>query len=240
MRDQIIRIEALQGLRATLESMARDLRLGGACLPTDGNFVSLSGTDSATADTIVTRTGLVRQNRSCIRTALRRRLQQTSRALKVDSISGFAIGMRAMIWHPNGTGELFTITGINTSRRKLLTGATFAQTYPKTSGVYAIDERAYSIDTSSAPSPVLTIAANGDAPMPFAAGIENLNVRYELARNCPPCDIVDAPAPGSDDWRLVNQILITATVRSLKPLRNGQYFRRTGRISAKPRNLLPG
>jgi prepilin-type N-terminal cleavage/methylation domain-containing protein len=238
MQDQILLAETQQGLRSTLESMARDLRLGGACLPITGDFVVLDGTDSATADTITTRTGLVRPNLSCVSTALTANMGQSSNTLQVGTNSGFTVGMRALIRNPNGSGESFTITSVSGSTT-MKTSGSWTQSYPSTSGVYAVDERTYAIDKSNPSSPVLTIAANGSAPVPFAYGVENLTIKYLLNRNCPPCDIIDAPPPADDQWRIVNEILITVTVRSRTPARNGQYIRLTGQISAKPRNLLP-
>jgi prepilin-type N-terminal cleavage/methylation domain-containing protein len=238
MQDQTLLVETQQGLRSTLESMARDLRLGGACLPVTGDFVVLDGTDSATSDTITTRTGLVRPNLSCVSTALSADMAQTASTFTVGSSSGFTVGMRALIRHPNGSGESFTITAVPSATTIQKSGG-WTQAYPASSGVYAVDERAYAIDTSNASLPVLTIAANGNSAVPFAYGVENLTVKYLLARNCPPCDIIDAPPAADDQWRMVNAIMITVTVRSRTTARNGQYIRLTGRISAKPRNLLP-
>ena len=238
MQDQILLVETQQGLRSTLESMARDLRLGGACLPITGDFVVLDGTDSASTDTVTTRTGLVRPNLSCVSTALTADMTKTTTQLRVGSTDGFTVGMRALIRNPNGTGESFTITAV-TPPTTLNTSTGWTQDYPASSGVFAVDERAYAVDTSNSSLPVLTVGANGSGPVPFAFGVENLTVRYRLARNCPPCDIIDAPAPTDDQWRVVNEILLTVTVRSRTKASNGQYVRLTGRISAKPRNLLP-
>jgi len=238
MQDQILLVETQQGLRSTLESMARDLRLGGACLPLTGDFVILDATDSATTDSITTRTGLVRPNLSCISTALSADMARTATTIPVGTSSGFTVGMRALIRNPNGTGESFTITAVP-SATTLRKSGSWTQAYPATSGVFAVDERTYAVDTSNAALPVLTVASNGSTAVPFAYGVENLTIKYLLARNCPSCDIVDAPAVASDDWRIVNEILVTTTVRSRTTARNGQYIRLTGRISAKPRNLLP-
>ncbi|HVO25339.1 MAG TPA: prepilin-type N-terminal cleavage/methylation domain-containing protein [Candidatus Margulisiibacteriota bacterium] len=240
MQDQILLVETQQGLRSTLESMARDLRLGGACLPITGDFVVLDGTDSATTDSITTRTGLVRPNLSCISTTLTAAMSKTTTTLTVGTTDGFSPGMRALIRHAgNGTGESFTILTV-TPPNTLTKAGGWAQDYPKDSGVYAADERTYSVDTTTDPLlPMLTVTANGNAPSAFAYGIENLTIKYLLNRNCPPCDIVDAPAPADNQWRMVNEILITATARSRSAARNGQYIRLTGSISAKPRNLLP-
>jgi prepilin-type N-terminal cleavage/methylation domain-containing protein len=238
MQDQILLVETQQGLRSTLETMARDLRLGGACLPITGDFVVLDGTDSATEDSITTRTGLVRPNLTCVSATLTADLARDSGTITVDTSSGFVPGMRALIRHTNGTGESFTVTAVPDSTTVNKSGG-WTQSYPSTSGVFAVDERTYAVDTSNSSLPVLTVSANGSAPVPFAYGVENLTVKYLLARNCPACDIIDAPAPASDDWRIVNEILITVTVRSRTPRRDGQYIRLTGRIGAKPRNLLP-
>lgn len=239
MQDQSLLIETQQGLRSTLEAMARDLRLGGACLPITGDFVVLDGTDSATTDSITTRTGLVRPNLSCVSTALSADMAKNVTQLQVGSSDGFTVGMRALIRHAgNGTGESFTITAIPGPTTIQKSGA-WTQDYPKNSGVYAIDERTYAVDTSNSALPVLTVASNGGPAVPFAYGVENLAIKYQLSRNCPPCDIIDAPAPADNQWRIVNQILITATARSRTPARNAQYIRLTERISAKPRNLLP-
>jgi prepilin-type N-terminal cleavage/methylation domain-containing protein len=240
MQDQILLVETQQGLRSTLESMARDLRLSGACLPITGDFVVLDGTDSASTDSITTRTGLVRPNLSCVSTTLTAAMSKTASTLTVGSTEGFSPGVRAVIRHAgNGSGESFTIATV-TPPNTLTKSGGWTQDYPKDSGVYAADERTYSVDTTTNPSlPVLTVAANGNPPSAFAFGIENLTIKYLLNRNCPPCDIIDAPAPDDDQWRMVNEILITATARSRTPTRNGHYIRLTGRISAKPRNLLP-
>jgi prepilin-type N-terminal cleavage/methylation domain-containing protein len=239
MQDQILFAETQQGLRATLENMARDLRLGGACLPITGDFVVLDGTNSATSDTITTRTGLVRPNLSCISTTLSANMTTSSTTLTVGTTDGFTPGMRALIRHAgNGTGESFTIATVTPPNTLTKTG-TWTQAYPATSGVYAADERTYAIDASNSALPVLTVAANGSAALPFAYGVENLTIKYQLNRNCPPCDIIDAPAAADVQWQLVNQILITVTERSRTTASNGQYIRLTGRISAKPRNLLP-
>ncbi len=251
LQDQMVRIETIQGLRAAMDSMVRDLRLGGACLPTTGDFVALDAVNSTT-DQIVTRTGLVQANETCIRTVLTSDLTASAAQLNVQSAVGFAAGMRVYIRSSSGTtGEIFTISGANTATNTLqkTTALTCPQVggcpspaYPLGSGVYAVDERQYAVDTSNPALPVLTLTVNGAPPSAFVAGIENLQFQYELARNCSSssgCDVVDVPANDSE-FALVNQIYITMTARSPKTLTNGQYYRVSRTVSAKPRNLLPG
>src|SRR5262249_57311605 len=100
----------------------------------------------------------------------------------------------------------------------------------------------YVVDNSNLALPVLTLGVNGAAPVPFAFGIENLTLQYQLARNCDTaagCDVVDVPANDAE-FALVNQIYITLTARSRTVGSDGQYYRVSRTVTAKPRNLLPG
>jgi prepilin-type N-terminal cleavage/methylation domain-containing protein len=264
MTDQILRIETMQGLRAAMDSMVRDLRLGGACLPITGDFITLDAVNS-TNDQIFTRTGLVRPNETCIRTTVTNSYPVTASTstVPVQSAAGFTVGMRAYMMLANGTaGEVFTITGVDSvsnpntvSRSGSWTcGGTCANpAYAANSGVYALDERSYAVDTSNSSLPVLTMAANGGAATPFVFGIESLQIKYQLERNCDTtpktitglpeipatgCDVVDLPA--ASEFVLVNTMYVTITARSRTVGSNGQYYRATRTVAAKPRNLLPG
>jgi type II secretory pathway component PulJ len=62
-------VETTQAARAAMDVLVRDLRLGGACLPVTGDFISLEGIDDGDQDEIITRTGLTRADLSCVRTA---------------------------------------------------------------------------------------------------------------------------------------------------------------------------
>jgi hypothetical protein len=240
MQQEILNVETAQALRATLDALQRDLRLSGACLTTIGSVVALSGTDAGTTDRVVTRTGLVSANLTCVRTALSAAVPAGTVTLPVQSTSGFGSGMRAYMYNSaSGGGEFFTITQVQSGALTLQRDSASSEDYPQYSGVYAVDERAYAIDTSNPSLPILTLAVNNGSPQPFAAGIESFNVRYTLARNCPACDVVDLPADNSE-WMLVNEVSVSMTARSRVRGRNGQYYRRTGQVSLKPRNLLPG
>jgi prepilin-type N-terminal cleavage/methylation domain-containing protein len=234
---QITRIETQQALRTTLDMLARDLRLSGACLPITGDFSPLDGTNSGTTDAVVTRTGLVQSDLSCVHTTLTATMGAADKQATVASTSGFATGMRVYIF--NGTtGEFFNLTGVP-SGTLLTTGAVLSQSYPATtSSIYAVDERSYAIDTSNAAWPVLTLAVNQGTPSPIAGGITTMNIQYQLASNCPSCDVVDLPS--SSQWSLVTQLFVTVTARARLPWRNGTYFQLTQTIGVKPRNLIPG
>jgi type II secretory pathway pseudopilin PulG len=248
VQDQILRIETLQGLRAAMDSMVRDLRLGGACLPVTGDFITLDSTHT-TATEIFTRTGLVRPNETCVRTIITQDINAGDTTLPVESASGFSAGMRAYIRNSNGaSGEVFTLTGVDTGVNTLQKATTLScggscnsPAYPSGSGVYAVDERYYAVDNSNPSLPVLTLGVNGNAPVPFAFGIESIKLQYELEENCDSaagCTVVDQPA-NDTEFALVNQIYITLTARSQTVGSNGQYYRVTRTVTAKPRNLLP-
>jgi prepilin-type N-terminal cleavage/methylation domain-containing protein len=240
--DQIVRTETLQGLRASMDEMVRDLRLGGACLPVTGDFVTLDSVNSGT-DQIVTRTGLVRPNETCVRTVTTADITATTATIPVQTANGFTSTMRVYICNTScTTGELFNLTGVNTAGNTLTTGTTLTAAYGAGAGIYAVDERQYKVDTSNPSLPVLALGVNGATATPFAIGIENLQLQYQLARNCSAsagCDVVDVPA-NSTEFALVNQIFITLTARSRTTLSTGQYYRVARTVSAKPRNLLPG
>ncbi len=143
----------------------------------------------------------------------------------VESTEGFAAGMRAYIRGPAGTGEYFDVTSV-ISPTQLGKSQTLTQDYPETSGVYAIDERRFFLQnfvTSNGPLPELQMQIGNQAPQSFAVGIEKLNIRYQLRRNCPPCDVVDLPADNSE-WSIVEEVLLNVTARSELPDANGNLL----------------
>ncbi len=235
-------VETTQAARAALDVMVRDLRLGGACLPVTGEFISLDGTDNGDEDEIITRTGLTRSDLSCIRSASTAAVSVSDVLLEVESSEGFSGDTRGYIRHPNGSGEFFTITSVPSSTQLMMEGP-LTTSYPPTSGVYAIDERRFFINWFVSPSgqnvPELMMQIGEEPPMSFAAGIEKLGIQYELRANCDPdCDVVDLPADNAQ-WQLVEVVLIDLTARSALADREGVYFRRTVRVGVKPRNILP-
>jgi len=247
VQDQLLHVETFQGLRAATDSMLRDLRLGGACLPITGDFITLDGVDAPDgSDRITTRTGVVRANETCVRTVTTADISAQDTSIPVQAAAGFTDGMRAYIMQANGTwGEVFTVTSVDSGANVLHKSASLTcqlgcgnPAYPSGSGVYAVDERQYAVDTSDPKNPVLTVAVNGAAPAPLVYGIENLQIKYQLNDSCDTqCTVVDLPS--STQWDLVNQLYITLVARSRSVGSNGQYYRATRTAHAKPRNLLP-
>ena len=238
MKGHTYRIEAQQALRTSLDAIARDVRLAGACLPSTGAYVPLAGTEGAT-DSITVRTGIVRNNLSCIVAGLTANMAAGASTATVDSPAGFTVGMLSYLRHPSGSGQFLFVTAVGATTVTLSGAATIA--YPIGSGIYAIDERTYAIDAVSVPGiPVLTLTINRGAPEAFSAGLQDLQIRYVLNRACPPCDIVDAPlAADTATWRLVNSVLLSGTVKTIGTVRAEDAVTMTQTSSAKPRNLLP-
>jgi hypothetical protein len=239
IQQQILRVETTQALRATLDNLQRDLRLGGACLTTTASFVALSGTNLGTTDTITTRTAVVSPTLVCVRTALTAIVAAGVTTLPVQTNPGFTNGMRAYIDNGDGNGEFFTVASVQASPLALQISPATSRSYKAAAGVYSIDERTYKLDMSNSALPTLTLAVNKGPEQAFAYGIESFGVQYTLSRNCPPCDVVDLPANNSE-WMLVNEVSVSVTARSRVPGSNGQYYRQTGQVRLKPRNLLPG
>jgi len=236
-RNQALEVEATQAARAAVDVMVRELRLSGACLPVTGEFMSLEGVDSGSDDQLTTRTGLTRDDLSCISSAtLAMVAAGDGGPIEVVSVDGFETGMRAYIRHPNGTGEFFTVTSADATSNELGRDVKFASDYPATSGVYAVLERSFFLDHwdfGRGLLPQLLIQIDDGTARSFAVGIEQLDIQYELSTG----DVVDLPADGAE-WTLVDRVLISVTARSERPRSDGEYVFRTASVGVKPRNLI--
>jgi prepilin-type N-terminal cleavage/methylation domain-containing protein len=245
MKGAAFRLEAQQGMRASLDAMARDIRLAGACLPTAGRFVALEGADGATGDRITVRAGIVQQGTSCVTAGLSAAANAGDTAVQVADATPFAGTKIVFVSHPNGSGELQDVTG--TSATTISLGAGLSQAYPgpatqgnpsNPANVIAVDERIYQLDKTDPNNPLLTLTVNRTAPQAFAVGVTDLQIRYTLDRNCPPCDVVDLP-PDTATWWLVNDVLLTAAVTTVGTVRPEDRVTFVANTRAKPRNLLP-
>jgi hypothetical protein len=233
------RVEAQQALRATLDTITRDVRLAGACLPITGAYVPIAGTDGPGPDTITVRTGIIRDNLTCVWAGVRSPgMAAGASVVPVDTVTGFSTGMLAYLRHPAGSGQFLFVTAVGATTVTLSGAASIA--YPQGSGLYAIDERAYAVDTTIPGQPRLMLTVDRGDPQVFAVGINDLQARYVLNRDCDPCDVVDAPAAtDTATWRLVNDVLLTATVETVGTVRPEDEATITQTSRAKPRNLLP-
>ena len=227
-----IRMETHQAVAATMDTLARDIRLAGICFPSNGQFVSLGGVDNGTQDAITIRLGNT-VNESCVQTALSADAAAGANTLSLASAQGFAVGSVGYV--TNGSvGDFFTVTGISGS--DLTTNATWARAYPAaSSGVYAMQEHIYRVNTTiDSRGSVLTSQRDRGTEEIFADGITALNVQYRNTDN----SVVDLPASDAE-WRLVKEVLLSVTARSLTPLPGGAFHQETASFTVKPRNLQP-
>jgi type II secretory pathway pseudopilin PulG len=242
-RGHAYRLEAQQALRSSLDAITSDLRLAGACLPSTGQFLSVTGTNAASGDSITVRTGLVRTNLSCIKgTSLAVAAGATTLTFAAAPLgepaptNGFEVGMLVHLEKTADPGEETFVTGVGPTTLNLQNATTKA--YNAGAGVYPIDERVYRLDKTDPVNPLLTLTVDRGAAEAFAVGVTDLQVQYLLNRNCPTCDVVDLPAT-LPDWWLVNEVYITATVKTVGAVRAEDQTTITATTHGKPRNLLP-
>ncbi len=233
IRQQESELEATHAGRSALEAILRELRLGGACLPETGEFIALAAVDSSDEDEIVTRYGLTTSDMSCIQTATASNVAAAATSIPVDDSDGFEAGGYVYLRHTNGSGEYFEIVSVDNVNDILTSDRPLSTAYPATSGVYAIDERRFFLDTTTPPAPLLMLQLGGAAPQPFALGVEKLEIEFELSDGTMITDPVD-----DQEWRAVRQIHVALTTRSVRTDQDGNYYRRTHKVAVKPRNLI--
>ncbi len=229
-----VRLETHHAVAATMDSLARDIRLAGICFPSNGQFVSLGGVDSGTRDQITIRLGNT-TNQSCVETSLAAGADAPAGGgtLNLASAQGFAVGGAGYVTD-GSNGDFFTITSI--AGTLVNTDAKWARLYrAASSSVYAMQEHIYRVNaTIDSRGPVLTSQRDRGAEEIFADGVTELNVRYRKIDD----SLVDLPANDAE-WRLVKEVLLSVTARSLAPLPGGGFHRETASLTVKPRNLQP-
>ena len=220
--------------RAALDAILRELRLSGACLPETGEFIALEATDGGTRDEVVTRYGLTSDHLTCIQTTTTATITNLDRSLAVTDTLDMVAGMTVYMRNTNGSGEYFTLTGVDTENQRLTIDRSPSLAYPPTSGIYAIDERRFFID-DTADEPRLMLQIGRDPAQPFAIGIDRLDIQYETA------DGVVTAVPGDHaQWRAVRQIHLSLGARSVSISADGTQTRRDFQVTIQPRNLIAG
>ncbi len=236
---QTLRLQTQQNLRAAIDLLSREVRLAGTCLPDVGpaNIEPLVGVDGGLMDTITIRT-----NVRCAIATLANPAAAGATSITVDTVTNYVGGMQAYILRADTTaGEYVTVANVNQAASTLDLTAPITQNYPGGSSVYGAESQTYTTNTTG-PVPVLTVASAQGAPLPVVVGVERLNIRYVLDRNCAPgpCDVVDLPANASE-WSLVRTIRLDIGVRSARPVPGGDsdgFYRLGQTIEIKPRNFL--
>jgi prepilin-type N-terminal cleavage/methylation domain-containing protein len=249
--DTDVRAETHQGLSAAFDSITRDIRLAGACLPTTPFFVPIAGVNNASTDSITLRTGVISATTVCVQAPLSAAVNAGATSFTVDELAGFKVDGWAYIV---GTtpGEIFQVSALSAaSGPGTVTSATpLTQNYPATGGVYGFEERTYAIDAVNYGVPTLTLDIDRQAALagvpanPVAAGISALDIQYRLTNNCPPatsaCDMTNLPADNAT-WLQVNQVVVSITAQSLRTLATGPpggLFTDSATVSIQPRNIV--
>jgi len=241
--------EAAQGLRALLSTITQELRQAGACLTqVGGQFIALEGEDNDLQDSLTLRIGRVDRNTGlCVIDALTAVANVGDTSVTVGDATKFHMDDRVYITPTSVSGEFYTVAEAAGTTLTLTSPLVDLNAkYDVGTGVFALEERTYAIDTSTYDRPVLTVALNGGTPQPLVDGVEEFNVRYLLAPCDPDCAAtIDLPADTAQ-WWLVAEVAIKATVRSRHVNREGEFvYARTGEegteseyIIVKPRNFL--
>jgi prepilin-type N-terminal cleavage/methylation domain-containing protein len=231
------RLEAQQAMRGSLDAITRDLRLAGACLPLNGQFVAIDGQNIPGGDSITIRTGLTRPDLSCIWAAITVATVAGANSVTVNDSTGITPGQLAYVTNTgNVSGEFVLVSAVAPTTVSFATG--LGQPYPVGGSVYAVDERVYRIDASNPDLPLLTLTVNRGIAQAFSAGMRDLQIVYILDQGCPACVTVDLPA-SVGQWRLVNEVDLTATVETVGGVRAEDEATMVATSTAKPRNLLP-
>ncbi len=225
--------EAQHGVSAALTFVTQELRQAGACLPTLGKFVALDGEDNGDQDTLTLRVGVTDQDTIvCVRTVTTAIARSGESSMVVQHPEGFNAG-QWIYMTSLGDGEMFRVASVDGA--VLTVEGTFGTDYRASSGVYAIEERSYAIDSAGGVN-VLTVAIDGGDPQPMVKGIDVFNVRYHLHMG-EDFTLVDEPADSSE-WRMVREVELTVSAQTVKSMQAGQMHVVEQSSNIKPRNFL--
>jgi len=235
MRGHGFRLEMQQALRGALDAMTRDLRLAGACLPSVGTPVGISGTDGVDGDSITINAGMVQSNMTCVKVSTTADAAAGATAVSVPSTTGFVVGKMALIWdNSNSTGEFVVVSSANGTVVGFSPG--LGRDYASGSAVYPVDRRKYYLDKTVDP-PLLMLQVDEQAPQPFAAGIRDLQFQYVIADGTNAGVTVDLPADAAA-WRMLNEITVSATAETVGGVLPSDNATLTQTARAKPRNMV--
>ncbi len=234
-RDMDLVVETQQALHATHTFVTQELRQAGACLPENGEFISLAAANGGTTDQLTLRIGVAdRATLACLTTVLVADHAEGADRLDVQGAGGFEIGQWIYVTRIGGKGGTFRVASVGPDWLQIDDG--LDADYVMGGGVYAIEERVYAVQEIG-DVPVLTVAIDGAEPQPLVAGVEEFDLRYRMAP-CPPCAATDEPV-SSAEWRSVREVELRVVARSTaKRPRGDAYVRVEGVTAVHPRNLL--
>lgn len=241
-RSTELQLEARQGLQATMDMLARDIRLAGLCLDKTGVFSSLTAADTGTRDAITLRIGKVSANLQCIDTTLAGAVDEVvapegESDLPVASVAGFSAGDYAYITGTLGSGEFAKISSVDSGSSLLTLESGVSRDYSTGTRVRALTERAYSVTGGGGTTrPTLMVSVDGAAAEPVAVGITALDIQYELRTGCPSCQVVAQPTTDEQRNR-VRSISLSVTARAARAAGSGESIHEeSASLDVKPRN----
>jgi hypothetical protein len=234
--DAGLQTEAQQGLRALFELITQELRQAGACLPTQGQFIALDGTNSGDEDVLTLRIGQTDvETLRCVKAGTASAVVGSA-TLPLESGEGDLFASAAMVYvTPNGaTGEFYQV--VSTTSDSITIDE--AGDFPESTGVYAIDIRTYQVETFNGRK-VLTVQIDGSESYPLVTGVEQFDVTYRLESETNPDEFDDSTLPETEeDWQRVRRLMIAGTIEAKQQTQDGATVQEAGSIEVKPRNLL--
>jgi hypothetical protein len=218
--------------------LSQELRQAGACLPKQGDFIALEGENSGDQDSITLRIG--RTNATTLRCIKAATTTQVTGASTLPLTTGdgdlFADADIVYVVPPGSSGGFYRVESTTSSSVSLDQTGNF----PAGTGIYAIDERIYQIETIDGRD-VLTVQMDGGSSYPLVDGVPKFNVQYWLESTTTPDTLDPTPEniPANDsEWLRVRELTISAKVESRKTTKDGEKVAEEGSIEIKPRNLL--
>ncbi|HOD66522.1 MAG TPA: hypothetical protein PKW75_00070 [candidate division Zixibacteria bacterium] len=194
-----------QNARASIDELARHIRMTGHGLPLEMMPLSAFNTDP---DTIV-----IRYRTDNCETYLAEAMATPSSDLTCATDVGcFQPGEWVYILEPDsGGGEWLALSEVQTGARVLRHGTmVLSKAYAKDALVLTARQVTFYVDTTTDPQhPALTVKVPGQTPQVFAENVEDLQLQYRMKNGL----VVDVPVVVSD----VREVLISITARSNRP-----------------------
>src|SRR5438309_2483486 len=198
--DQLGRVQTQQALRTTVESVTREMRLAGACMPsptlppiatTYDPYQPLTGTHGTTDGFTIT------SNPACAGPTSVTTPCNACTSIIVQNTTNFTAGTWAYIYNSDATtsppgpyGESFLIQTVNAVTGTITVSATkpLVHNYPAVgptyrSSLYGMDQRVFAISSTCSGCngvPSLTLTPIGGQATPLVKGIDSMLVTYVL------------------------------------------------------------
>jgi Tfp pilus assembly protein PilW len=220
--------EVQQNARASIDQLARTIRMAGYATPVGLTPIQAYNTNS---DTIV----LAYKEDGCEASTLINMPNATSPIICGSSVACFSAGQWVYIYHPDSGGsEWFQISSVDPGTNSIFhTSYPLSKAFPLGAIVATMKEVKFYVDTTTNPTnPALMVQNRGQAPIVFADNIVDLQFRYKMKNGM----TIDQPVIIED----VREVLISLTGRSQNPNVedvNNPYKFRTFNTTVGLRNL---